>query len=53
MSIEIPDLPSWLWVVVIGFAIIFLLSNPIGWTVMAAGFVLGGIYFALDISNKI
>jgi len=51
--VNLPDLPSWLWVVVIGFGVIFLLSNPVGWTIMGAGFVVGAIYFAIDISRKI
>jgi len=53
MNINFPDLPSWLWVVVVGFAVVFLLSNPVGWTIMGAGFVIGGIYFLLDILNKV
>lgn len=48
-----PDLPSWLWVVVIGLVVIVLLSNPVGWLIMGGGFVLGGIYFAIDIVRKI
>lgn len=48
-----PDLPSWLWVVVIGLAVLFLLSNPIGWTIMGVGFVIGAIYFSIDIYKKI
>lgn len=53
VSINFPDLPSWLWVCVLGFGIVFLLSNPIGWTVMGAGLALGGVYFLIDIIRKI
>ena len=52
MSVQLPDLPSWLWVVVIGILIVLLL-HPIGWMIMFGGFVLGIIYFALDIRKKI
>lgn len=53
MPVNPPDLPSWLWVVVIGIGIVFLLSNPVGWAIAGVGFALGAIYFALDIRNKI
>lgn len=52
-TINPPDLPSWLWVVVIGFGVLFLLTNPIGWTIMAAGFAIGAIYFLIDITRKL
>ncbi|WP_226040367.1 hypothetical protein [Natrinema sp. DC36] len=52
-TIDIGGLPSWIMVVLIGFGIVFLLSNPVGWTIMFAGLTLGAVYFLLDISNKL
>jgi len=52
-TIDLGGLPSWIMVVLIGFAIVLLLSNPVGWTIMFAGLGLGAIYFLLDLRNKI
>lgn len=53
MSINLPDLPSWLWLLLIGLGVVVVLSNPVGWMIAGVAFIIGLVYFGLDIANKL